>query len=177
MFKVIHGGIKAATLAPEAARQKYKQLRSMEMHMNQARYSYSSPRGGRAALVGGVAVVGLFGLTYLAEQAGLLPVPGAPAALRQVINLFPFAGGVAAWVYMLRKSAYPASWVDLIDRELAEYNPVDKDAYRRLQERTKAAGYIDFDEVFLYLLAERSTVRVASGQYTPPKQSFISRKV
>lgn len=32
MFQVIDGGIKAATLAPEAVRQKYKQLRRMEMH-------------------------------------------------------------------------------------------------------------------------------------------------
>lgn len=177
MFQVIDGGIKAATLAPEAVRQKYKQLRRMEMHMTQARNAHSSPRSGRAALAGGVVAVGLFGLTYLAEQAGLLPVPGAPAMLRQVIGLFPVAAGIAAWFYMLRKSAYPASWAELIDQELADYDPVDKDAYRRLQERTKAAGYINFDEVYEYLAVERYAVRVASGQYTPPKQSFTSKKV
>lgn len=177
MFQVIDGGIKAATLAPEAARQKHRQLRLMEMHMVQARNRHGSPRSSRAALAGGAVAVGLFCLSYLAEQAGLLPLPGAPAALRQAINLFPVAAGIAAWLYMLRKSAYPASWAELIDQELADYNPVDKDAYRRLQERTRAAGFIDYDAVYEYLTVERYAVRVASGQYTPPKQSFTSKKV
>lgn len=59
-----------------------------------------------------------------------------------------------------------ASWAELIDQELADYDPVDKDAYRRLQERTKAASFINFDEVYEYLAVERYAVRVASGQYT-----------
>ena len=111
-----------------------------------------------------------------AEQHNVLQVQQLDQ-LRQVIGLFPVAAGIAAWLYMLRKSAYPASWAELIDQELADYDPVDKDAYRRLQERTKAAGYINFDEVYEYLAVERYAVRVASGQYTPPKQSFTSKKV
>jgi len=113
----------------------------------------------------------------LLDRVGAWAALDVPVSVRAGIKFVPCLIGFATWIFLLRRGTYPTSWGALIDQELAAYDPVDADAYRNLQQRTRDAGYLDLDEVRPWRCVEWNALDIASGRLTPPQRSFISKKV
>ena len=65
-------------------------------------------------------------------------------------------------------SSVPATYLEIIDQLLAEYDPVDKHAYWELQRATRAAGLMNVAAVLNWARAEDRAVEVARRMATNP---------
>lgn len=63
-----------------------------------------------------------------------------------------------------------------LDQLLAVYDPIDKDAYRRLQHRTRDFGYLETELVQEWLGFERYAVEVTAGWRTVEPEDFSARR-
>lgn len=170
-------GIEVAVLSEEEEQLRLNQLRQIERHTMRAQCGSGTPRSDRAALAGFLGAAALFATIYLAEETGGL-VLGASSTLRMALPLSPLAAYAAAWVYVMRRSARPATWEELIDQELVEYDPLDKEAYRRLQQRAMASGRVDVTDVADYVAMEKYAVREAAGQHRNQRHpSFADKQI
>lgn len=177
MFQVINGGGQKPALTTAEAKAKFQQLRTIDIAMLRSGQSINGPRFGRATMAGAAVCVALLGLSYLVENSGLAPWATLPPDVRHALFWLPYALGFGVFLWVNVKSSYPRTWVDLIDAKLAGYEPVDREAYRRLQQRTRDAGFLDYHEVREWVLMERHAVEIASGRLTPSRETFLRKKV
>lgn len=167
----------SGSLAPDAVKKRYKQLCLIEHRTRQARLSSFGPRMIHAMGVAFTLMAVLLGLAMVFKRTGTLAVLDVPTSLRDGIMVVPWLIGLATLVYLLGCGTYPRTWAELIDQELDAYDPVDASAYRNLQQRTRDAGYLDLDEVRLWVSVERSALDVANGRFRLPRRSFTDKKV
>ena len=65
-----------------------------------------------------------------------------------------------------------------LDRLLAEYDPLDKSAYRSLQRATIEAGFIQIDLALRpWIERERAAIDASCGIVRPVRKSFVDKSV
>jgi len=133
-----------------------KHLRVIGIAMHGLDGKSRGPRFGYAVSIGIMVFVATTGAWYAADNAGLLVWSAYSPWAAWVL-------GVGAFVWVNNKSRYYKTWIDLISATLAEYDPVDKDAYRHLQQRTQKAGFLDLLHVREWITAEHHAVEVAKA--------------
>ncbi len=164
----------------EDHKQRFHALRNIERAMirSEARASGNSvvpsPIGGQALVFGAGVCLGLIGIQWLAEVAGIWQL--IPNDFRQHLFWLPYAAGFFASIAVMLKSKTPRTWSDALDQELAAYNPIDKAAYRKLQQHARAVGFLDYHYVNEWRLLERDAVENAAG-LRRARDTFLNKKV
>jgi len=150
------GGKVAYTLAE--IKDKKKQLDTINWACFQSGGLVPSPRLHQAfarGLIGGLVLIPLLWLKHLPGYPNL---PLAYLPLIASISIF-------CWVYW--RSTYTSRWLDLIDMKLAEYGPVNKEAYRELQRDTRKNGHFNEWRVREWVMQERHALQIARGDFSP----------
>jgi hypothetical protein len=88
-----------------------------------------------------------------------------------------FAGGMVAFFLALRYSKRPRTYMEKIDQILVTYDPINKDEYRYLQQRTKELGCMEVDLVHKWLVLEREAVRVEAHDPQSVSYDFLNKKI
>lgn len=182
MFKVIGGGAGGSQppgAAPESWRKKLRQLHHIEAILYRRQKSKSGPRASRAMLAAGATCVGMLAAIFGLEHAGM-PVSAIPWKLaRQAVALAPYFVAFGIFLLVLARSSVPKTWTGLLDQLLVQYNPLDKEAYRRLQQHTRERDHLDTDQVVEWIQAEREAVKASAGWNKPEKYdgSFVNKKI
>lgn len=138
---------------------KRRQLSAIEnavVSLNQGRMS---PCAGAAIIAGTVAAL----VAGPALQLGLTVAFGTVVATT-----------VLSYVY----SKFPKSWAEVVDKRLADYEPVDHAAYALLHERTKAYGGLELGAMFEWLDKENTAVQTSKPvQPDGTGKRFMSKDV
>ena len=164
----------------EGHHQRFHALRQIENAMAQSEarsrnYSFVPSPIGRQALMAAAGVcLGLLVIKSLAEDAGMWQL--IQKDIRQYIFWLPYIAGCVAAVAVKLWSKKPRTWSDALDQELADYNPIDKTAYRELQQHTRAVGFLDYRYVDGWLVVERDAVERAAG-LRRARDTFLNKKV
>lgn len=85
--------------------------------------------------------------------------------------------GVAVAVLVLRFSRSPQTHLERLYQRLAAYNPIDRDAYRLLQDVTRSSRELAPAELENWLAVERNAVQVAAGLRKPMANAFLDKVV
>lgn len=124
---------------------------------------------GMLALGGGLAL-GAFCTAVLQLKLGLL------------VMGMPFLAAIAAALYVHVTSKLPYSWAVQIDAQLAQYEPIDQDAYVSLQKATAdtrgfMAGHISswHEHFFDWAATEKEAINELAGFIKQSK--FLEKKV
>lgn len=84
---------------------------------------------------------------------------------------------VAAGFYANRLDDSARTHLEHLDRLLAAYEPVSKDAYRSLQEKVKDRGAVDGESLEWWLEAESAAIERAANWHLPSELRFIKKEV
>ena len=86
---------------------------------------------------------------------------------------------VAVNALFMACSGKPLTYDDELDRLLAEYDPLDKSAYRSLQSVTvEASGFIPIDLALRpWIERERAAIDASCGIVRPARMSFVDKSV
>ena len=128
------------------------------------------PRANFALLVGGGAGVALMACFFGLDRFGLR-IPSL------VFNGCPIAVAALTMYFVGEHSKRPTTWTGKLDQLLAAYDPIDREAYRRLQQRTRDLGYLESDLVYEWLGFERHAIEIAAGWRKTKPDGFLSKKV
>ena len=161
------GGKVAYTLAE--IKDKRKQLHTINWACLQSGGRVVSPRLHQAfarGLIGGGLV--LIPLLWVKHLPGYANLPLAYLPLLVGISIF-------CWVYF--RSTYPSRWLDLIDMRLAEYDPVNKEAYRELQLDTRKDGHFKEWRVREWVMQECHALQIARGDFSPTRDEFLRKRI
>jgi hypothetical protein len=178
MFEVIQGGGGQKLEGSKVQWQKrWRQVRAIEATLIHSERTAVGPRAGFAIVAGivtaGTVMAADFGLQQFGWSSSALPWQFA----RRAVALAPLVLGLVAYMLVLRRSARPKTWTGRIDQLLAAYAPIDKKAYRRLQQQTRDLGYLETDLVFQWLQHERHAIEAAAGWLDPEPGGFLNKKV
>lgn len=88
----------------------------------------------------------------------------------------PLIACIAIAYWMNNFSHLPKTWTEKIDAELNQYDPIDKDAYRHLQDEIKGQNRPLFDCFEAWLEKERSAV-LESQPRPVPSLKFLQKQV
>lgn len=162
MFKVIKGGATPSNPTRDWSKV-MRALLNIERCLVQRQHASMGPRQGFAMLCGMASLCAAF---FVLSQAS-------------VHQSFFIALAVSVLVFflVLHYSKRPHTWTVKLDQLLAAYDPIDKEAYRLLQQRTRDAGYLERDLVHEWLGFERHAVRVEAGWERAAPDGFLSKKV
>uniref|UniRef100_E6QBA2 Uncharacterized protein n=1 Tax=mine drainage metagenome TaxID=410659 RepID=E6QBA2_9ZZZZ len=152
---------------------KRKQLHTINWACLQVGGLVASPRLYRAfarGFIGGGLV--LISLLWLKHLPGYPNLPLAYLPLLGGISIFI---SIFCWIYF--RSTYPSRWLDLIDMKLAEYDPVDKEAYRDLQLDTRKDGHFKDWRVHQWVMQERHALQIARGDFSPTRNDFLRKRI
>nr|WP_317623874.1 hypothetical protein [Acidovorax sp. SUPP3334] len=96
-----------------------------------------------------------------------------------VSNGVPLALFVLAYQLGLRYSKKPWTYTAKLDRQLANYAPINSEAYRQLQERTKRVGSLESEFVLDWLEQERYAIELAARGRKPETKGlgFLDKKI
>jgi len=86
------------------------------------------------------------------------------------------AVGLAIPYWMNNFSHLPKTWTEKIDAELNQYDPIEKDAYRHLQNEIKSQNRPLYDCFEAWLNKERSAV-LESQPRPVPSLKFLQKQV
>ncbi|MDP9877694.1 hypothetical protein J2W25_001999 [Variovorax boronicumulans] len=178
MFEIIQGGKSHSEVgAPPLPdwHAKLRQLQRIDWRRRQRMFSSVGPRTSKAALVSVAAFLGVLAVSRSLEWLGWVPV--ATAFDMRLSGLISVAGGAIAYVLVQLWSVAPKTWSALLDVDLAAYEPVDRQAYRNLQERTRTSGYFEHAAIAAWLRDERDAVEMAAGWRKPRNSAFLNKKV
>ena len=71
----------------------------------------------------------------------------------------------------------PLTWSEILDAELARFDPLDIDAFRDLQANTASSGFIEREAFNRWLAFERRALELVEGvANNSPRQLFLNRK-
>lgn len=178
MFEVINGGKDPSTPTPADMKSKLGQLRVLDHLRIRRQHATFGPRFNLAMLFGAAVCVSALALLFLAESNGLLVWAEIKSiVVRRALYLSPYILGLAAFVVAILKSKRPETWHAYIDQKLNQYEPVDKIAYRYLQQRTKDGGYLNSDHLHEWICTERSAINLALGYDVQMSAAFLRKKV
>lgn len=139
-----------------------------------ARWHCVSPgKGPRDSVALGFALTVLFlGLIAPKGLAGLGFTPSLPWPwLGTVLSVL---AAVGAYIVVLVYGPGPRSYSDVLYASLAAYAPIDKDAYRVLQAKTRR--YVEFDYFQAWASSERQAIAEAAG-LMKAKTAFLEKAV
>lgn len=163
MFEVIKGGASSSNQKDRDWSKVMRALLNIERCLVQRQHASMGPRQGFAMLCGLASLCAAF---FVLSQAGV----------RQSFFI-SLAVAVPVFFLVLHYSKRPRTWTAKLDQLLAAYDPIDKEAYRRLQQRTREAGYLERDLVHEWLGFERHAVRVEAGWERAAPDGFLNKKV
>ncbi len=132
---------------------KRRQLSAIENAVVSLNHGRMSPRSVAAIVAGGAATL-VAGPVF---QLGLTVAFGTGAATV-----------VLAYVF----SKFPKSWAEVVDKRLANYEPVDHEAYAKLHVRTKAYGGLELRAMFEWLDSENAAVQTCK----PPRPDGTGKR-
>lgn len=146
-------------------KEKHKQLDAIEVTCRQSNSTIGGPRFNFSIGIGATVFLALLLLLSFTRLPGW--------------SIFPCAIVASIFVFYLTEkfSSRPLTWTESIDRLLADYDPIDKDAYRSLQKDAGEDGYIDRCRVSGWLGAERKALRIARSSVLPVTSEFLRRIV
>lgn len=131
--------------------------------------SLFSPKQLRVALAG---IFAFFGGTLIQDALRAMHIPTESYPNTVVCCLL---AAMAAW-YVNRTSKAASSWTMVIDRELAAYDPVNVDAYTKLQMQTVEAGGITRDSLSEWLTTECDAVTGEGEIAVRDRFAFLRRQ-
>lgn len=132
-----------------------------------------SPIGARALVLGVFVCALLLGLSLIAQNLGFT-ARAAPFAAQWIAIVVAIS--LLSAVGYFSKSTQPRTWCEVLDRELASYDPVDKDSYRDLQQKIRALGFFDAGTLMDWCQRESdAVVRVLEADQ--PKTTFRDKRV
>lgn len=149
---------------------KQKRLRRIRVVLLEWRRGSLPPHGANVLGFAGLTFGVVLGLAWVAGSFGV-------AYNSLVVSALAIASGIAAGFYVNRHGNAPRTHVDHLDRLLAAYEPVSKDAYRALQEKVKERGAMDGDLVEWWLELESDALQAAAGWRLPSEGQFLKKKV
>ena len=146
-------------------KEKQKQLDAIEATCRQSNGTIGGPRFNFSLGIGATVFLALLLLLSTTHLPGW--------------SVFPCSLVISVSVFYLTEkfSSRPLTWTESIDRLLADYDPIDKDSYRRLQKDAGEDGYIDRWRVSDWLVAERKALRIARHGVSPVSSEFLRRIV
>lgn len=178
MFEVIQGG---GGQKPEEVKvqwqKRWRQLRAIEATLIRSQRTAVGPRAGFAIVAGIVAASMVMAVDVGLQQLGWSTSALSSLFARRVVGLAPLVVGLMTYILVLTRSARPKTWIGRIDQLLARYTPIDKEAYRRLQQQTRDLGYLETDLVYHWILHERHAIEAAAGWLKPEPGGFLNKKV
>lgn len=144
-------------------KEKHRQLDAIDATCRQSNSTIGGPRFNFSLGIGATIFLALLLLLSFTRLPGW--------------SIFPCSLVVSVSVFYLTKkfSSRPLTWTESIDRLLADYDPIDKDAYRSLQKNAGEDGYIDRCRVSDWLVAERKALRIAHSGVAPVTSEFLRR--
>jgi hypothetical protein len=151
-----------STTSDENRNMKAKHLESIRAAMERRRYRQLGPRKAQATRVAFLILAVGSTISAFFRSVEVLTVTG-------------IAGGIAYWLVPWF-SAQPRTWTELLDSKLASYEPVDVDAYRALQAKSRE-NYLDYDDLLLWLERERLALRNAAGGDEPNPSAFLNKQI
>jgi len=138
---------------------KRRQLSAIENAVVSLNYGRMSPCAAVAIVSGGAAAL-VAGPVF---QLGLTVAFG-----------IGFATAGLAYVF----AKFPKSWAEVIVKRLANYEPVDHEAYAKLHERTKAYGGLELRAMFEWLDSENAAVQMCKpARLDGTGKRFLSKDV
>jgi len=135
------------------------------------------PRAILSVTMAGLTCLVLEAAIYMLKQYDIdyYALPGK--TIDQIMKLTPVIAAVVVLAFVWMKSTMPKSWAKRIDHLLTRYEPLDKDAYRRLQQKTQESGYLKPDSVREWILLERSVINEIVNQQENETPEFLNKKV
>ncbi|MDF0506764.1 hypothetical protein POK33_39105 [Burkholderia cenocepacia] len=119
-------------------------------------------------------------LAFLASSATLVTITSALYRLgvssTLSLSIAAITSGIIASTIM-RRSSRPRTHAAHLNQLLADYSPTSKDAYRRLQENIRQAGYFDRDYIEMWISEERAAIDRAERSPGPPSRGFLDKQV
>lgn len=170
MSEIITEGQHATDASPTLWRKKWQHLKEIEKTLVMRKQGMTGPRASFAFLTGGGIVAGLMTIFIGIEQFGQ-HIPSV------IFNLVPLSASFVCFILILWRSKRPKTWTEELDQQLLAYNPINKDAYRQLQQKTMEIGYLDTHQVCEWLSLERKAIDVASGWRQASPDGFLSKTV
>lgn len=148
---------------------KFSALNKIEQALKSRSHGLMPPRTGLAT----IATIATF-VVAMAGMAWSGPTPINP----WLLNLVPIAAGGVVFHLVRSRSTLSQSWSSVLDERLAEYAPQNRDAYIALQNSTRDRGYLDTNDLFEWLGAERRAIDLVSGLRQPAQRSkFLDNEV
>ena len=170
LLKIINGGASAESGQGVDWRKKFQALHAIDMTLRARRNGGVGPRVAFSALLGLVAG----GLAMAA--VGALNAAGIKVA-PWVFNAVPVVLVVLVYQLGRRYSTKPWTYTSMLDGQLAQYDPVSREAYRQLQERTKQVGSLETEFVRKWLEQEHDAVELAAGVRRPESKGFLDKRI
>jgi len=160
-------------------RRRFKELGEIESIKGRAEFPEHFPGGVypavlRAGFVGGLVCLVLVFTLWLSWASGLMPL--LPKEARQYLFFAPYAVGFGAALWIVLTSKLPNSWSGVLINALAEYDPLDVQAYRDLQHRTRVTGSLDYMYLAEWCHRERAALEDAA-RLRSPRAACLTRKV
>lgn len=116
----------------------------------------------------------------VAAQASLatlgVDLPKLPWTGPELNLLLPVFAALGTFIGVKVFSAAQTTYDDFIYGSLANYSPVDKEAYRDLQESTRENGSIDFQHLYRWVHQERRAIAEAAGEQKA-RSAFVDKQV
>lgn len=83
-----------------------------------------------------------------------------------VFAIIAAASNLAGWLFvgLARKVGLPMTYADLLDKRLAEYDPLDPAPYRELQSISRNRGEFSHEKIAKWLDAEQKALGVGLGK-------------
>lgn len=148
----------------------WKQVYRINRALQDWKVSAMPPRASLAMNWGMVAGSIVLGTAFLSSHFGS---PPNWLAVGGVV----LAAGCAANLCFRAVSQAPLTHVDQIYILLASYEPVSKDAYRRLQKSVEEKGALRLQDVCVWIHEERDAIEQAGGWQMPAKRQFLGRRL
>ncbi len=121
-----------------------------------------------------------FGWGFISGGLLLISLPWLkhfPSYPNLPLAYLPLLGGISIFCWVYFRSTYPSRWFDLIDMKLAEYDPVNKEAYRDLQRDTGKDGHFKEWRVREWAMQERHALQIARGDFSPTRDDFLRKRI
>lgn len=175
MRKSTHTSAQSPAKRRSAARGALAGIRHVMLSMQRPDPGFRVVRGPRTLEAGLWAAYGFLatGQVVLALRAFFEVLQPALAGAQGPASL---AVAALAFVIAMKQSKASRTWQDELLRRLSAYEPTDKAAYRKLQQRVVQDGHARVDAVHEWLNAETQALEAQSG-LQPYARDFVSRKV
>ncbi len=133
-------------LTVEVAREKRKQVDAIASACVQSDKAIRGPRFHFAAGGGSTAFLVVLVLMWMTRLPGWS------------VFLWSFIACISVFILTYQFSTRPLEWGELIDKRLAEYDPIDKEAYRYLQKDIDEKGCMDTWKIRKWIQVEREAI-------------------